>query len=139
MSLRDALSYARAHNARFLEELKSFIRFPSVSSQPKHSAEVRKCAEWLAAHMERIDLQRAAVIPTERHPLVYGEWKRAPSRPTVLIYGHFDVQPADPLSAWHSPPFAPQVRGEYLYGRGACDDKGQLFIHLKAIESLLRT
>jgi acetylornithine deacetylase/succinyl-diaminopimelate desuccinylase-like protein len=136
---QNALKYSQAHRHRFVEELKQFVRFPSISSQPPHAGDVRKCADWLAAHMKHIGLERVAVIPTRRHPLVYGEWKQAIRRPTVLIYGHFDVQPADPLAEWHSPPFSPQVRGQNLFGRGACDDKGQLFIHLKAIESFLRT
>ena len=139
MSPGNALAYAQAHSARFVEELKEFVRFPSVSSQPNHARDVKGCADWLAKHMRHVGLQRIKVIPTQRHPLVYGEWRNVSARPTVLIYGHFDVQPADPLNAWHSPPFDPQVRGENLYGRGACDDKGQLFLHLKAIESLLRT
>ncbi len=134
-----ALAYAQANRRRFVEQLKEFIRFPSISSQPRHAADVRRCGEWLAKHMKQIGLERIAVIPTRRHPLIYAEWRRAGGRPTVLIYGHFDVQPADPLNKWSSPPFDPQVRGNNLYGRGACDDKGQLFVHLKAIESFLRT
>jgi acetylornithine deacetylase/succinyl-diaminopimelate desuccinylase-like protein len=139
MHVQDALKYVQANRPRFVAELKEFIRFPSVSAQPAHAADVRRCGEWLAKHMKRIGLQRVVVIPTRRHPIVYGEWEHATGRPTVLIYGHFDVQPADPLDQWRSPPFDPQVRGNNLYGRGACDDKGQLFVHLKAIESFLRT
>jgi acetylornithine deacetylase/succinyl-diaminopimelate desuccinylase-like protein len=139
MQVQDALKYAQDNRRRFLTELKEFIRFPSVSAQPVHAPDVRRCGEWLAKHTKRIGLERVAVIPTSRHPIVHGEWKRATGRPTVLIYGHFDVQPADPLHKWRSPPFEPQVRGNNLYGRGACDDKGQLFVHLKAIESFLRT
>src|SRR5713101_4148713 len=134
-----ALAYAQANRRRFVEQLKELIRLPSISSQPRHAADVRRCGEWLAKHMKQIGLDRIAVIPTRRHPLIYAEWRRAGGRPTVLIYGHFDVQPADPLNKWSSPPFDPQVRGNNLYGRGACDDKGQLFVHLKAIESFLRT
>lgn len=139
MQVQDALKYARANRRRFLKELKEFIRFPSISSQPRHATDVRRCGEWLARHMKHIGLEQVALIPTHRHPIVYGEWKHAASFPTVLIYGHFDVQPADPLIKWSSPPFDPQVRGNNLYGRGSCDDKGQLFVHLKAIESFLRT
>jgi acetylornithine deacetylase/succinyl-diaminopimelate desuccinylase-like protein len=139
MHAQTALKYSQAHRRRFVEELKQFVRFPSISSQPAHANDVRKCGEWLAAHMKQIGLQRVAAISTRRYPLVYGEWQQAAGRPTVLIYGHFDVQPADPLDKWRSPPFTPEVRGQNLFGRGACDDKGQLFIHLKAIESFLRT
>jgi acetylornithine deacetylase/succinyl-diaminopimelate desuccinylase-like protein len=131
--------YAQNNGRRFLAELQEFVRFPSVSSQPTHAPDVKRCAEWLAAHLRGIGLQDVRVIATVRHPLVYAEWRRAPGRPTVLIYGHYDVQPADPLSEWHTPPFAPTVRGNDLFGRGACDDKGQLFAHVKALESYLRT
>jgi acetylornithine deacetylase/succinyl-diaminopimelate desuccinylase-like protein len=114
-----------------------FVHFPSVSAQPKHANDVKNCAAWLAAHLRGIGLENVAVVPTARHPIVYGDWRHAPG-PTVLIYGHYDVQPADPLSEWRSPPFEPAVRGEDLFGRGASDDKGQLFAHIKAVESCLR-
>jgi acetylornithine deacetylase/succinyl-diaminopimelate desuccinylase-like protein len=129
---------ARVHR-RCLEELKRFIRFPSVSAQSKHAGDVRQCAEWLAGHLKKIGMDGVRLIATPRHPIVYAEWMRAPGRPTVLIYGHYDVQPPDPLKEWKTPPFEPTVRGEHLYGRGACDDKGQLFAHVKALESSLRT
>jgi acetylornithine deacetylase/succinyl-diaminopimelate desuccinylase-like protein len=132
-------AYARAHRARFLAELKRFIRFPSVSAQQARAGDVRKCAEWLAAHLQGIGMAGVKVIATPRHPIVYAEWRGAPRKPTVLIYGHYDVQPADPLKEWTSPPFDPTVRGPYLYGRGATDDKGQLFCHVKALESCLKT
>jgi acetylornithine deacetylase/succinyl-diaminopimelate desuccinylase-like protein len=139
MSLLRALAYAQAHRPRFLAELKDFVRFPTVSAQPKHAGDIKKCAAWLAHHLRRTGLSDVKVIPTERHPLIYASWRRAGRRPTVLIYGHYDVQPADPLSEWRSPPFKPLVRGADLYGRGACDDKGQMFAHVKALESCLRT
>lgn len=132
-------SYLHTARSRALEELKRFIRFPSISAQPKHASDVRDCAVWLADHLQRVGLGHVQIIPTPRHPIVYAEWCHAPGRPMVLIYGHYDVQPVDPLSAWHSPPFAPTVRDNNLYGRGACDDKGQLFAHLKALEAYLRT
>src|SRR5262249_12210848 len=87
----------------------------------------------------RCGMRRVAVVPTPRHPIVYAEWRHAPGRPTVLIYGHYDVQPVDPLNAWQTPPFEPAVRGQSLYGRGASDDKGQLFCHIAALESYLQT
>jgi acetylornithine deacetylase/succinyl-diaminopimelate desuccinylase-like protein len=133
------VAYVQAKNARFITELKAFIRFPSISAQPEHAGEVKRCAVWLADHVRRIGMERVTVVPTARHPIVYGEWCRAPGRPTVLIYGHYDVQPVDPLSEWRSPPFEPIVRGNALYGRGASDDKGQLFVHVKALEALLQT
>ena len=139
MSQTQTLAFARSNSRRLLRELAEFVRIPSVSAQPRHAGDVRRCAEWLAAHLRRVGLEHARVIPTARHPVVYADWLRAPGRPTVLVYGHYDVQPADPLPEWRTPPFEPTVRGGSLYGRGACDDKGQLFAHLKAIEALLRT
>jgi acetylornithine deacetylase/succinyl-diaminopimelate desuccinylase-like protein len=124
----------RARRIRSLEELRAFVRFPSISAQPLHAADVRRCAEWLAGHLRGIGLDHARLIPTARHPIVYADWLHAPGRPTVLVYGHYDVQPVDPLSAWTDPPFAAVIRGEKLYGRGACDDKGQMFAYVKALE-----
>ena len=134
-----SLTHARTHRARFVGELKEFVRFPSVSAQPRHARAVQQCAAWLAAHLRSVGLERVAIIPTPRHPLVYAEWRHRPGRPTVLIYGHYDVQPPDPLAEWRSPPFAATVRGADLYGRGASDDKGQLFAHVKALESYLHS
>jgi acetylornithine deacetylase/succinyl-diaminopimelate desuccinylase-like protein len=134
-----ALAYARAHRVRFLRELKRLCEFPSVSVQPAHAGDVRRTAEWLARHLREIGLERAQMAPTKRHPIVYAEWRRAPGRPTVLIYGHYDVQPADPLDEWKTPPFEPSVRGGNLHSRGASDDKGQMFTHVKALEAYLRT
>jgi len=132
-----ALAYARQHRPRFLAELKDFVRFPSISSQPAHATDIKKCAVWLADHLRRIGLEGVKVIPTHGYPIVHAAWQRAPGAPTVLVYGHYDVLPADPLNEWRTPPFEPTVRGADLYGRGACDDKGQLFTHIKALESYL--
>jgi len=134
-----AISYSRAERPRILEELKDFIRFPSVSAQSRHAGDVRRCADWLATHLRRVGLKQTAVTPTQRHPIVYAESRQIAERPTVLVYGHYDVQPPDPLGEWRSPPFHPVVRGANLYGRGACDDEGQLFTHVKAIEAYLET
>jgi len=138
MSLSRALTYAQARRPRFLTELKDFVRFPTVSAQPQHAADMQRCAAWLGNHLQRIGLGQVKIIATERHPLVYASWRGALGRPTVLIYGHYDVQPPDPLREWRSPPFEPAVREQDLYGRGACDDKGQMFTHVKALESYLR-
>jgi acetylornithine deacetylase/succinyl-diaminopimelate desuccinylase-like protein len=132
-------AYVRTHRQRFVAELKEFIRFPSVSADPRHAADVHRCAAWLAGHLRRVGLDRVQLWASSGHPLVYAEWRRAAGRPTVLIYGHYDVQPADPLSEWHTPPFEPAVRDGTLYGRGASDDKGQMFAHVKALETYLRT
>src|SRR5262245_11311168 len=94
---RDVLTYARTQRRRFLAELQDFVRCPSVSAQPQHATDIKKCAAWLAEHLRRIGLETVKLVPTPRHPLVYAEWRKAPSRPTLLIYGHYDVQPPDPL------------------------------------------
>jgi acetylornithine deacetylase/succinyl-diaminopimelate desuccinylase-like protein len=132
-------AYAEAQRNRFVSELMSFIRFPSVSAQPLHAGEVKACAVWLASRLGEVGLDHVQVISTPGHPLVYADWLHAPGRPTVLVYGHYDVQPPDPLNEWTSPPFEPTVRGDNIYGRGASDDKGQMFTHIKAIESYLQT
>jgi acetylornithine deacetylase/succinyl-diaminopimelate desuccinylase-like protein len=134
-----ALKYARTRRATFVSELKEFLRFPTVSSQPEHANDLKKCAYWLANHLRHIGLDRVRVIPTRGNPIVYASWLRAPGRPTLIIYGHYDVLPGEPLRQWRTPPFDPTVLDDNLHGRGASDDKGQLFSHLKAIESYLST
>jgi acetylornithine deacetylase/succinyl-diaminopimelate desuccinylase-like protein len=129
-----ALAYARAHRRRFVTEL---LRFPSVSTEPRSHA-MRRCSSWLAAHLGRVGLEGASLLATPGAPLVHACWRHAPRSPTILIYGHYDVQPPEPLDAWSSPPFEPTIRGENLYARGSSDDKGQLFTHIKACESWLR-
>jgi len=138
-SVERPLCYARANRSRFLQELKEFIRIPSVSAQPQHAGDVKKCAIWLVRQLRKIGLNRALIFPTDRHPIVYGEWKGASGSPTVLIYGHYDVQPVDPIKLWRTPPFEATVLEGNLHGRGASDDKGQMFTHLKAVESCLRS
>ena len=137
--LRDALAYARHNRSRFVAELGAFIRFASVAAQPRHAGDMAKCAAWLASHIHAVGLEQVQVNPTPRHPIVYTSWRHALGSPTVLIYGHYDVQPAEPLGEWRSPPFEPVVRGGDIYGRGASDNKGQMFVHVKAIESFLKT
>src|ERR1700722_516690 len=134
-----ALAYARRHRSRFVAELKQFVRFPSVSNQPQRAGDLRKCASWLAAPLRRIGLEQVRIVPTDRHPVVYAAWHHARGRPTLLLYGHYDVQPAEPVEQWRTPPFDPVVKHNNLYGRGASDDKGQLFTHVKALESYLKT
>ena len=131
--------YARYHAPRFVRELAELIRFPSVSSLPQHASDLRECAAWLVHHLRAIGLEGVRCWDTGGHPVVCGHWLHAAGRPTVLIYGHYDVQPADPAAEWSSPPFTPRVRDERLFGRGSADDKGQMFVHVKAIESWLRT
>ena len=128
-----ALDFARSQQARFLEELKSLLRIPSISTLPEHAGDVRFAAESLAREMERVGLEHVRVIETSGHPLVYGDWLHAAGKPTCLAYGHYDVQPPDPLDEWHTPPFQPTERDGNLYARGAVDDKGQMYMHLKAL------
>jgi acetylornithine deacetylase/succinyl-diaminopimelate desuccinylase-like protein len=123
--------------ASALRDLRAFAAFPSVSAQPTHAADVRACAAWLARHLAGIGLERARVIETRGHPIVTAEWRHARERPTVLIYGHYDVQPAEPLNAWSTPPFVPTIRGADIFGRGVADDKGQLMTHVKAVQRWL--
>ena len=134
----DPRTYAGEHALRFLEDLKDLIRIPSLSTLPEHHDDLQRAARWLEERLRSIGL-RAWIIDNDHHPIVYGEWRGAPGRPTLLCYGHYDVQPPDPLEEWTSPPFEPTVRGEALYGRGASDDKGQLLIQILAVESWLRS
>lgn len=137
MTAADVAAFIAKAQPRFNAELQAFVRIPSVSNDPGRAADVKRCAEWLSSQLTRIGLQRVRLIPTARHPIVYGEWIGAPGRPTLLVYGHYDVQPADPLHEWKIPAFEGRIHDGFLHGRGASDDKGQLFAHVKAIESLL--
>ena len=130
--------FARARGPRFEQELCEWLRIPSVSTLPAHRPDMARAAAWLARHLGAIGLE-ACVIPGDGHPLVYAEWLGAPGRPTILGYGHYDVQPADPLDRWTSPPFEPSIRGGNLYARGAADNKGQIFTLIKAAEAYLAT
>src|SRR5665213_2375581 len=131
-----ALQFARENQPRFLSELKSLLRIPSISTLPGNRAHVRYAAEVLAKELQRIGLEHVEMIETGGHPLVYGDWLHAPGKPTCLCYGHYDVQPPDPLDEWLSPPFEPTERDGNLYARGAVDDKGQMYMHIKALERL---
>ncbi|WP_310394994.1 dipeptidase [Hymenobacter sp.] len=128
-----------AWSSRFLAELQELVAFPSISTDPQYAGAVRACADWLARHLRGLGLDGVRVFETPRHPVVYAEKRVHPARPTLLIYGHYDVQPVAPAAAWTVPPFGGLVRGPRLYGRGASDDKGQFFTHLKALEILLQT
>ena len=132
-----ALEFARQNHPRFLNELKELLRIPSVSTLPENKADCRRTAELLVAELTRIGMEGARLIETEGHPMVYAEWLKAPGKPTSLFYGHYDVQPAEPLDEWHTPPFEPTERDGNLYARGAADDKGQIWLQIKALESLL--
>lgn len=130
--------YFKDHREEHLEELKAFLRIPSISSLSEHKEDIRKGAEWLKEAMLKAGLENAEVFETEGHPVVYADWLHAEGKPTVLVYGHYDVQPVDPLNLWESAPFDPQIRDNKLFARGASDDKGQTFMHVKAVEALLQ-
>ncbi len=139
MTAHDPIAFAAAHRARFHDELFAFLRIPSLSARSEHDADTRRAAEWFADHARAIGLH-TEVLETGGHPAVLAEWRGAPpGSATVLIYGHYDVQPAEPLELWTSPPFEPTIRDGRIYARGSVDDKGQLFLHLKAIEAQLAT
>lgn len=133
----DALNFAREQQSRFLSELKDLLRVPSVSTLPEHRGDVRRAAQMLVAELKRIGMENVQIVETAGHPLVYADWLHASGKPTCLCYGHYDVQPPDPLDEWISPPFEPTERNGNIYARGAVDDKGQMYMHVKALESLL--
>ncbi len=139
-----ALSYARENQKRFIDELKDLLRIPSISTLEEHQGDIQKAAEMCANELKKIGFDHVEIIPQatkdrpNAHPLVYGDWLHASGKPTVLCYAHYDVQPAEPLDEWHSPPFEPTERNSNIYARGAVDDKGQLWMQLKAFESLMK-
>jgi len=157
MSVMAAVAFAKDNGERFVEELKSLIRIPSVSTDPERRADTRRAAQFVAHELQRIGMQNVRLIETSTaesmvagadgppqvvpprigHPMVYADWLNLPGKPTVLCYGHYDVQPAEPLDEWKSPPFEPEVRDGNLYARGAVDDKGQMWMHVKALESMM--
>ena len=134
------MSYYSDHREQFLEGLKQFLRIPSVSTAPEHAGDVQRAARFVADDLLNSGMQNVEIIQKEgHHPLVYADWLNAPGKPTMLLYGHYDVQPAEPLDEWLSPPFEPDIRNENIYARGAVDDKGQTYILLKALEGFLKT
>src|ERR1051325_10426419 len=133
------MSYCSEHQAEFLEGLKTFLRIPSISTLSEHKPDVRRAAEFARDELIAAGMTLAELIEGDGNPLVYAEWLGAPGKPTILFYGHYDVQPAEPLDEWKSPPFEPEVRGDDIFARGACDDKGQVYIQIKAVEGLLQT
>ncbi|MCA9967394.1 MAG: dipeptidase, partial [Anaerolineales bacterium] len=132
-------TYLKQNEERFLSELFDFIRIPSISALPSHADDVVRAANWVAQRLTAAGVEHAAVLPTGGHPVVYGDWLHAPNMPTVLIYGHFDVQPVDPIELWDSPPFEPRVENGRIYARGASDDKGGMLTPILAVEALLQS
>ena len=123
---------------RYLEELKEFVRIPSISADPEKAENMIDCANWVKGQLDNMGMENTEIIETKGHSSVYGEWCKAEGKPTILIYGHYDVQPVDPVDLWDSPPFEPTVKNGGLYGRGTVDDKGQILLHMKAVEAHLQ-
>jgi len=129
-------AFVRENQHRLLDELKSFLKIPSISTLPEHKGDIDRAARFVADSLGSAGMENVEIIPTAGHPLVYGDWLHAPGKPTVLCYGHYDVQPPDPLDLWTTPPFEPTIRDGNLYARGSADDKGQMYMHVKAVETL---
>jgi acetylornithine deacetylase/succinyl-diaminopimelate desuccinylase-like protein len=132
------IDFINTNRDRYVSELKKYLAIPSISALPEHRGDVQRCAEWTADEMRRVGLQNVRLFDTPGNPIVYADWLHAPGAPTILFYGHYDVQPVDPVDLWESPPFEATVRDGEIYARGAADDKGQVFMHLKAIEAHLK-
>ncbi|MFM8433087.1 MAG: dipeptidase [Bacteroidota bacterium] len=136
--MEKTIDYIRSNEKRFLDELFDLLRIPSVSADSKYQQDVSKAAEYISDRLKEAGADNVEVCPTSGHPIVYGEKMIDPSLPTVIVYGHYDVQPADPFELWTSPPFEPTVRDGKIYARGSCDDKGQMYMHIKAFEAMMR-
>ncbi len=137
--MEEIKKYIDDHKQRFLDELFELLRFPSVSADPRHKNDVLKTADYVAEKLRSAGADRVEICPTAGYPVVYGEKIIDPTKPTVLVYGHYDVQPADPLELWKTPPFEPTIRDGKIFARGACDDKGQVYMHVKAFELMMKT
>jgi len=136
--LEQALQYARVSRERYIRELIEYLAIPSISSDPAHKEDIRRCAEWTAGQLRDIGMENVQLHSTAGHPVVTADWLHAANKPTALIYGHYDVQPVDPLDLWEQDPFTAAVKNERIVARGAADDKGQLFMHFKALEAVLK-
>ncbi|MFC5450145.1 dipeptidase [Paenibacillus aestuarii] len=132
-------TYFAQQRDQHIEELKDLLRIPSVSAVAEHQPDMIRCAEWVAAALNQAGLEHVEIMPTAGHPVVYADWLHAPGKPTVLVYGHYDVQPAEPLELWSTPPFEPVIQDNKLFARGSTDDKGQVMLYVKAVEAFLRT
>ena len=132
-------NYLEQNQARYLDELVDFLKIPSISSLPEHTEDIKRAAEWVKSRMAQAGIENLKILPTGGHPVVYGDWLHADDAPTILIYGHFDVQPVDPLNLWQRPPFEPVISEDRVYARGATDDKGNMLVPILAIEALLQS
>ena len=136
--MNEVVDYINVNRDRYVEELKQYLAIPSISALPEHAADTRRAAEWTADALRNAGMQNVRLIDTPGNPVVYGDWLGAPGKPTILFYGHYDVQPVDPVNLWTSPPFEATVRDGEIYARGAADDKGQVFMHIKAVEAFMK-
>ena len=136
--MNQVVDFINVHRDRYVEELKEYLAIPSISALPQHAADTRRAADWTADALRNAGLQNVRLVDTPGNPVVYGDWLNAPGKPTLLYYGHYDVQPVDPLNLWTTPPFEATVRDGEIYARGAADDKGQVFMHIKAVEAFLK-
>jgi len=136
--LEEIISYIKNNKQNYIEELKEFLRIPSISTLSENKDDLAHCAQFVSDNLKKIGLSRVEIFKTEGHPIVYGEWLGAPGKPTVLIYGHYDVQPVDPVELWNSPPFEPTLKNGKIFARGATDDKGQVFMHFKSVEAYFK-
>lgn len=137
--MKDVVKYAKANKGLYLEELKEYLRIPSISTLERNKNDIEKCSKFVASKLKTAGMEDVKIFSTNGHPLVYAEWMKAPGKPTVLIYGHYDVQPIDPLELWNNDPFEPTIKAGKIYARGADDNKGQNFVHIKSVEAYLKT
>jgi len=137
--VEEVIKYINENREIFINELKDFLRIPSISTLAENKKDINYCANFVMEKLKQAGMSRVEVFQSEGHPIVYGEWLGAPGKPTILIYGHYDVQPVDPIDLWDSPPFEPTIKDGKIYARGATDDKGQVFMHFKSVESFFRT
>lgn len=136
--MQDVITFIKENRESYIEELKELLRIPSISAIPEHKNDMQRAAEMVSDKLKLAGLNKVKIFQTEGHPIVYGEWLGAPGKPTVLVYGHYDVQPVDPIELWDSDPFEPVVKGNKIFARGATDDKGQLFMHIKSVEACFK-
>ena len=137
--MEEVLKYIESNNENYVNELKDYLRIPSISTLAANKKNMKECAQFVSKKLKDAGMKKVKIIPTKGHPLVYGEWMQAKDKPTVLIYGHYDVQPVDPLNLWKSPPFEPVVKDGKIWARGANDNKGQNFVHVKSVEAYMKT
>jgi acetylornithine deacetylase/succinyl-diaminopimelate desuccinylase-like protein len=137
--LIEVIPFVNANKEKYIDELKDFLKIPSISTLPEYKDAINSAADFVAKKLKAAGISRINIFKTEGHPIVYGEWLGAPGKPTVLIYGHYDVQPVDPIELWNHPPFDPFIKDNKIYARGATDDKGQLYMHIKSVEAYFKT